>query len=241
MKAVFDSLVHAILIDPLFGLISTLIAYQFGLWFQRLCGGYVLLNPLLIAVVLLVALLKVADIPYEHYMQGGALIAFLLGPATVALALPLYDNLKSIRRSALAILPAVIIGSLTTCLSAMLIGHLLGASPKVILSLGVHSATTPVAMAVTEQLGGEPSLAAAFTLLTGLAGVILFSPVMHAIRVKDWRARGLGIGIAAHGLGTARMLQLNETAGAYSGMAIGLGALITAVLVPLLVHYGVWN
>jgi predicted murein hydrolase (TIGR00659 family) len=238
MMAVFDNLGQAILTDPLFGLISTLAAYQFGIWFQRLCGGYVLLNPLLIAVILLVALLRVADIPYEHYMQGGRLIAFLLGPATVALALPLYDNLKSIRHAAMAIFPAVIIGSLTTCLSAMLIGHWLGASRPVVLSLGAHSATTPVAMGITEQLGGEPSLAAAFTLLTGLAGVILFTPVMSMIRVKDWRARGLGIGTAAHGLGTARMLQLNETAGAYGGIALGLGALITAVIVPLLVRYG---
>ncbi len=238
MKEIAANIGHAFLADPLFGLIATLAAYQFGLWLQRLCGGYVLLNPLLIAVVLLVTMLQAAGISYEHYMQGGTLISFLLGPATVALALPLYDNLKSIRRSALAILPAVIAGSLTTCLSAMLIGHWLGASHAVVLSLGVHSATTPVAMGITEQLGGEPSLAASFTLLTGLAGVILFGPVMRVIRVKDWRARGLGIGIAAHGLGTARMLQLNETAGAYGGMAIGLGALITAAIVPILLRYG---
>ncbi len=238
MNALFGNIGHAFLTNPLFGLITTLVAYQFGVWVQRLCGGYVLINPLLIAVILLVSMLQFAGIPYEYYMQGGALISFLLGPATVALALPLYDNLKSIRRSALAILPAVILGSLTTCVSAMLIGHWLGASHLVVLSLGVHSATTPVAMGITEQLGGEPSLAAAFTLLTGLAGVILFAPVMAVIRVKDWRARGLGMGIAAHGLGTARLLQLNETAAAYSGMAIGLGALITAAIVPILLRYG---
>jgi predicted murein hydrolase (TIGR00659 family) len=223
--------------DPLFSLIVTLLAYQSGVYAQKLCGGSVLINPFLIAVILLVAFLKAADISYEHYMQGGELVGFLLAPATVALALPLYANLKSIRRSALAILPAVIIGSLTTSLSAMLIGYVLGASPALIVSLGVHSATTPVAIGICEQIGGMPPLAAAFTLLTGLTGVILFSPAMHVLRIKDWRARGLGIGTAAHGLGTARMLQLNETAGAYGGMAIGLGAIITAVIMPIVVHY----
>jgi putative effector of murein hydrolase len=170
-------------------------------------------------------------------MHGGELISFLLGPATVALALPLYANLKSIRRSAMAILPAVLIGSLITSISAMIIGHWLGLPRAIILTLGTHSATTPVAMGISEELGGTPSLAAAFTLLTGLTGVMFFTPVMHLFRVNDWRARGLAVGTAAHGLGTARMLQLNETAGAYSGMAIGLGALITAVIIPIMAQY----
>jgi len=238
MTGAIEAIGHAVLIDPLFGLTSTLLAYQFGVWVQRLCGGSLLLNPLLITVAVLVSLLQTAGVSYDHYMQGGELIAFLVGPATVALALPLYDNLKSMRRSALAILPAVIIGSLTTCLSATLIGRWLGASHPVVISLAAHSATTPVAMGITGQFGCEPSLAAAFTLLTGLAGVILFPPVMDLLKIKDWRARGLGIGIAAHGLGTARMLQLNEAAGAYAGMAIGLGAIITAVTVPVLVRLG---
>jgi predicted murein hydrolase (TIGR00659 family) len=196
-----------------------------------------LINPFLIALALLMIVLWAADVSYEQYMQGGQLISFLLGPATVALGLPLYNNLKSIRRSALAILPAVLIGSLTTSLTAMLIGYLLGASRSVVVTLGTHSATTPVAMGISEQVGGEPSLAATFTLLTGISGVILFTPVMSLLRIKDWRARGLGIGTAAHGLGTARMLQLNETAGAYGGMAIGLGALITAIVIPIVVKY----
>ncbi len=237
MKDTLGRIAHAIFNDPLFSLTITLLAYQAGVWLQRRCGGSVLINPFLIALALLMIVLWAADVSYEQYMQGGQLISFLLGPATVALGLPLYNNLKSIRRSALAILPAVLIGSLTTSLTAMLIGYLLGASRSVVVTLGTHSATTPVAMGISEQVGGEPSLAATFTLLTGISGVILFTPVMSLLRIKDWRARGLGIGTAAHGLGTARMLQLNETAGAYGGMAIGLGALITAIVIPIVVKY----
>jgi predicted murein hydrolase (TIGR00659 family) len=228
----------AILTDPLFGLAITLLVFQFSAWLQRRCGGSVLLNPVLVSVLILVGLLRGANIPYADYIRGAQFIGFLLGPATVALALPLYDNLHSIRRTALAIVPAVIVGSLITSISAMGIGHALGASRTVVLSLGAHSATTPVAMGITDQIGGQASLAAAFTLLTGLAGVILYVPIVRIFKIKDWRARGLGVGTAAHGLGTARMLQLNETAGAYGGIAIGLSAVLTAVFVPLLVHYG---
>ncbi len=237
MKDAFGNVAHAIFTDPLFSLTATLIAYRCGVWLQRRCGGRVLINPFLIALALLMILLWATGVSYTQYMQGGALISFLLGPATVALALPLYANIESIRHSAVAILPAVIIGSLTTSLTAMLLGYMLGASRSVVITLGTHSATNPVAMGISEQVGGEPSLAAAFTLLTGVCGVILFTPVMSLLRIKDWRARGLGIGTAAHGLGTARMLQLNETAGAYGGMAIGLGALITAVTIPIVVKY----
>jgi len=232
-----ESLWHGAVQSPVFGVAATLAAYQIGLLTQKLCRGVTLVNPLLIAVVLLVGLLEATKTSYADYMKGGAVLSFLLGPATVALALPLYNNMTSIRKNALSIIPAVLAGSVTTCVLAMAIGAWLGASPAVVLTLGTHSATTPVAMGIADQIGGQDSLAAAFTLLTGLCGVMSFSAVMALARVKDWRARGLGIGVAAHGLGTARMFQLNETAAAYAGMAIGLGALITAILTPFLAPY----
>ncbi len=223
--------------DPLFGLGFTLVTYQAAGWLQRRCGGLVLLNPVLVSVCVIVLFLKFSGVTYSDYMHGGQYISFLLGPATVALALPLYDNLASIRRSARAILPSVLLGSLITSICAMLVGDLLGASREVVLSLGAHSATTPIAMSIAGQVGGLPSLAAAFTLLTGLAGVMLYGPVLRVARVNDWRARGLGVGTVAHGLGTARMLQLSETAGAYSGMAIGIGGLLTSLIVPLAARF----
>jgi predicted murein hydrolase (TIGR00659 family) len=231
------SVLQAIGADPLFGLGFTLVIYQAAAWLQRRCGGFVLLNPVLVSVCVIVLVLTSSGIGYSDYMRGGQYIGYLLGPATVALALPLYDNLASIRRSARAILPSVLLGSLVTSIGAMFVGHLLGASRDVIVSLGAHSATTPIAMGIAQQLGGIPSLAAAFTLLTGLTGVILYGPVMRAAGVKDWRARGLGVGTVAHGLGTARMLQLSEAAGAYSGMAIGINGLLTSLIVPLVARF----
>jgi predicted murein hydrolase (TIGR00659 family) len=231
------SLLLTVKTDPLFGLGFTLVTYQAAAWLQRRCGGAVLLNPVLVSVTIIVLVLKFGSIAYADYMRGGQYISYLLGPATVALAMPLYDNLASIRRSARAILPSVMLGSLITSICAMLVGHLLGASREVVLSLGAHSATTPIAMGIAGQVGGLPSLAAAFTLITGLAGVMLYGPVLRVARVKDWRARGLGVGTVAHGLGTARMLQLSETAGAYSGMAIGIGGLLTSLIVPLVTRF----
>lgn len=223
--------------DPLFGLGFTLVVYQAAVWLQHRCRGFVLLNPVLVSVSVIVLVLKCSGIAYPDYMRGGQYISYLLGPATVALAMPLYDNLASIRRSARAILPSVVVGSLITSICAMLVGNLLGASREVVLSLGAHSATTPIAMGIAEQVGGLPSLAAAFTLITGLAGVILHGPVLRLVRVRDWRARGLGVGTVAHGLGTARMLQLSETAGAYSGMAIGITGLLTSLIIPLVIRF----
>lgn len=232
--ATTDAMLSSIVADPSFGAVSTLAVYVFAVWLQRRCGGAILLNPVLISVVLLVTLLQVCGISYSDYMRGAGLVSSLLGPATIALAVPLYDNLGSIRRMAPAIIPAVVLGSATTCLTAMVIGHALGASRPVVMSLATHSATTPVAMGIAEQIGGEAPLAAAFTLLTGITGILLLTPAMRIARVRDWRARGLAIGISAHGLGTARVLQVNATAGAYGGMAIGLGAVLTTAMAPIL-------
>jgi putative effector of murein hydrolase len=229
-----DEVLPSLAADQSFGAVSTLSAYVFAVWLQRRCGGAVLLNPVLVSVVLLVSLLEAGHVPYADYMRGAGLVSVLLGPATVALAVPLYDNLASIRRMALAILPAMVLGSATTCLAAMAIGQILGASRPVVMSLATHSATTPVAMGIAEQIGGEAPLAAAFTLLTGLSGIMFYAPAMRLVRVRDWRARGLAIGISAHGLGTARLLQVNATAGAYGGMAIGVGAVLTAAVAPFL-------
>ncbi|MEJ0095925.1 MAG: LrgB family protein [Methylocella sp.] len=225
--------------DASVGLVGTLLAYRFGIWIQRRCGGFALLNPVLVSVVILVLALKLTHVSYANYMKGGQFVGFLLGPATVALALPLYDNLRSIHKAVHAILPAVIAGAVTTSLTAMLISRAMGASKIVVLSLAPHSATTPVAMGIADQIGGNSSLAAAFTLMTGIVGVIIVIPLMRLIRVKDMRAQGLAAGATAHGLATARMMEINETAGAYSGIAIGLSAVLTAIIAPLLLRLGV--
>jgi predicted murein hydrolase (TIGR00659 family) len=219
---------------PLLGLVCTLLAWEIAVWVSNRMRGHVLANPMLISIILLVTLLLVTRTPYAAYFQGGQYVQFLLGPATVALAVPMYANLARIRRAAPAITAAILAGSLVTAGSAILIARWLGASRTVVLSLAPKSVTTPIAMGIAEQIGGSPALAAVFVLLTGLTAVLIGPAVLRSVGVTDWSARGLAAGTAGHGLATARILLVNETAGAFGGLAIGLNGIVTAILVPLL-------
>ena len=217
---------------PLLGLTVTLIGWQAAVALSRMLGDRPLANPVLIAILLLSALLLVTRTPYSAYFQGAQYVHFLLGPATVALAVPMYAAWNQIRRSAPAIIPAILAGTLTSAVSVMLIAHALGGSRQVVLSLAPKSVTTPIAMAVAEQIGGNPSLAAVFVLLTGLVSIVVGPLLWRLLRITDWRARGLAAGTAGHGLATARVLLLHETAGAFGGLAIGLNGVMTALIVP---------
>jgi predicted murein hydrolase (TIGR00659 family) len=220
--------------SPLLHLTSTLVAYQAGSWVYRRGALNPLLNPVLLAVILLVALLTLTGTSYQTYFQGAQFVHFLLGPATVALAIPLYRQLARVRQSALAIFASIITGSLTASFSAVIILRLLGGEWGTALSIAPKSVTAPVAMGISQQLGGLPSLTAVLVILTGILGAMLGPPLLNLLRVNDWSARGLAIGTASHGIGTARALQVNEVAGAFSGLAMGLNALATAILLPLL-------
>ncbi len=219
---------------PLLGLAITLIAWEAAVLLNRVFRGHVLANPMLLSILLLASLLLITHTPYSAYFQGGQYVQFLLGPATVGLAIPMYANLRRIRRSAQAILPAIIAGSVTASVSAMLITRLLGAPHVVVMSMGPKSVTTPIAMGISEQIGGSPSLSAVFVLVTGLASVVIGPGLLRRMGVVDWAARGLAGGTAGHGISTARLLLLNETAGAFGGLAIGLNGIFTALVVPLL-------
>ncbi|EEE46151.1 LrgB family protein [Roseibium alexandrii] len=219
--------------SPLLALTLTLVAYQVGFWIYRRAGFNPLLNPVLIAVVLLVSLLLVTDTQYSVYFEGAQFVHFMLGPATVALALPLYRQLERVRRSSIAILASLLAGSLTAAISAVGIAALFGASKETLVSLAPKSVTAPVAMGISEQLGGLPSLTAVLVILTGITGAALGPLLLNLMGVKDMAARGLAIGTASHGIGTARALQVSELAGAFSGLAMGLNALATATLLPL--------
>jgi len=217
---------------PLLGLAATLLVYRGAVEVSRLARHHALANPVLIAIAALACLLEATGTPYAAYFQGAQYVHFLLGPATVALAIPMHANVARIRASARAILPAILAGSVAAVVSAMLLARLLGAPRVVVLSLAPKSVTTPIAMGVAEQIGGQPSLAAVFVLITGLTASLLAGPALRLVRVSDWRSRGLAAGTAGHGLATARMLLLSETAGAFGGLAIGVNGVITAVLVP---------
>ncbi len=220
--------------SPLLGLTVTLLAYLVGFRIYRRLKLFPLANPVLLAVLLLVGLLSLTGTEYRTYFEGAQFVHFMLGPATVALAVPLYRQFGLVRRSATALSVALIAGSLTASASAVIIGWLLGGSRETLLSLAPKSVTTPVAMGVAEKIGGLPSLTAVLVILTGIIGAAGGSWVLDRVRVRDWRARGLAVGVAAHGIGTARALQVNEVAGAFASLAMGLNALATAILLPLL-------
>jgi predicted murein hydrolase (TIGR00659 family) len=220
--------------SPLLHLTLTLIAYLVAARLYRRFNLHPLLNPVLIAVVILVAVLSLTGTDYATYFEGAQFVHFLLGPATVALAIPLYNQIDRVRRSAISLLSALVIGSVAAAASAAGIAWALGAAPDVIASIAPKSVTTPIAMGISEKLGGLPSLTAVLVILTGVLGATLGPLLLNLLRIRDWRARGLAIGVAGHGIGTARAMQVNEVAGAFAGLAMGLNALATAVLLPLL-------
>jgi predicted murein hydrolase (TIGR00659 family) len=222
--------------NPLGWLTATLIAYWLGVRAQRAAGGRPYINPVAIAVVLLVALLLATGTPYQTYFEGAQFVHFLLGPATVALAIPLYQNWPQVKRSVVPMLCALLAGAVTAVTSALAIAWALGASAPSLVSIAPKSVTMPVAMGIAEKLGGIPSLTAVMVLLTGITGAVIATPLLNALGLKDWRARGFAVGVASHGIGTARAFQVNDLAGTFAGIGMALNALATAIIVPLL-----WN
>ena len=221
--------------SPLLGLTVTLLAYQGAWWLYRRAGFHPLANPVLLAVAALVLLLKATGTPYPTYFDGAQFVHFLLGPATVALAIPLYTQLPKLRAMAFPLLAALAVGSLTATVSAVAIGKLLGASEASLLSLAPKSVTTPIAMGIAERIGGLPSLTAVLVIATGILGAVGARFIYQALGIADHAVRGFAIGVASHGIGTARAFQVSEQAGAFSGLAMGLNALLTALLGPLLI------
>jgi predicted murein hydrolase (TIGR00659 family) len=219
--------------EPLAALTLTLLAWLAALRLQRAFGRHPLANPVLIAVMLLAGGLLVTGVDYRDYFQGAQFVHFLLGPATVALAVPLHRQWQQVRHSALAAGLSVAFGGLFAAGTGVALALALGATPEVTASLAPRSVTTPVAMGIAERIGGLPSLTAAVVICSGVAGAALGPAVLTLVRVRDWRARGLAMGTASHGICTARALSVNATAGAFSGLAMGLNALATALLLPL--------
>ena len=223
--------------SPLLGLTLTLLAYLAASPVHQRCGGHPLANPVLLAVATLVGLLWLTDTPYRTYFDGAQFVHFLLGPATVALAIPLHAQLPRLRRMAMPLLLALLIGSLTAAVSAVAIGALLGASRATLLSLAPKSVTTPIAMGIAERTGGLPSLTAVLVILTGVLGAILARYIYRALHIDDDAQRGFALGIAAHGIGTARAFQESEQMGAFAALAMGLNGLLTALLLPIVMPF----
>lgn len=221
---------------PLLWLTATLVAYGAGEAVSRAARRNPLANPVLIAVILLAVLLRATGTDYQTYFAGAQFVHFLLGPATVALAVPLFLNLGHVRRAALPILAALVAGSLTAITSALAVAWTLGIRGEVLASLAPKSATAPVALGISQAIGGSPTLTAVLVILTGIIGAVVATPLLNAMGLRDWRARGFAVGVAAHGIGTARAFQVNETAGAFAGLGMGMNAVLTALIAPVVVR-----
>ncbi|NJO06522.1 MAG: LrgB family protein [Chloroflexaceae bacterium] len=222
---------------PLLWLTLTLLVYLAADWLYQRAGRLPLLNPVLLAIVVLVLVLMGTRTPYDTYFAGAQFVHFLLGPATVALAIPLYTYYARLKKMLLPLVGALLIGSATGVLSAVWIGQALDLPRAVLLSLAPKSITTPIAMGISEQVGGIPSLTAVLVILTGMIGALLGNELLTLLRFGDNSVRGFAIGLASHGLGTARALQIHAEAGAFAGLAMGLNGATTAILVPLLVQW----
>lgn len=220
--------------SPLLWLTATLLAYQGAYWVFKRSGEHPLANPVLLAVLILAGILSVTGVSYQRYFEGAQFVHFLLGPATVALAVPLYAQFQRVSERALPVTVALLAGSLSAIVSAMAIAYWLGGSLETILSLAPKSVTTPIAMGIAERVGGLPSLTAVLVVLTGIFGATIATTLFRIIGIKDHAVQGLAMGLASHGLGTARAFQISEQAGAFSALAMGLNGLLTALLIPLL-------
>jgi len=220
--------------SPLLGLTVTLVAYLIAMSLYARAKHNPLANPVLIAVAIVVAALKITNTPYRTYFEGAQFVHFLLGPATVALALPLYRQWDKLKRGALPLLGGLVAGSLTAIVSAVGIAKLFGASHQTLASLAPKSVTTPIAMAVAEKVGGIPSLTAVLVISTGVFGAVSARWILDIVRVRETEVRGFAIGVASHGIGTARAFQVSEEMGAFSGLGMGLNGVFTAFVVPVL-------
>lgn len=219
--------------QPLLWLCATLFAYWVGDALFVKSGRNPLVNAVVIAVALLAGLLILTGTSYEKYFAGAQFVHFMLGPATVCLAIPLQANMMAIRRALVPIIAALFAGSLAAIGSALGIAWALGADHTLLATLAPKSATAPVAIGISQGLGGQPTLTAVLVIMTGMVGAIFVTPMLNLLRVKDWRARGFATGVAAHGIGTARAFQVHDTAGVFASIGMGLNAVLTAFLAPL--------
>lgn len=217
--------------SPLLWLTATLAVWIAAVGLSKLSLGNPLLNPTLVSVSAIALVLLIANVDYRRYFDGAQFIHFLLGPATVALGIPLYERLSLVKANLFPISVALLVGSATAVGSTVFLGRAFRLAEPVTASLAPKSTTAAIAMAVSSDLGGNPSLTAAVVVLTGICGAVMATPLMNAMRVKDFSAGGFAVGLASHGIGTARAYAVHPIAGLFSGIAMSLNAILTSLIV----------
>ncbi|MGV8995542.1 MAG: LrgB family protein [Parvibaculaceae bacterium] len=201
---------------------------------QKMSGGNPAVNSVLVAALPVMALLWFFSVPVSNYALGGSILLWVLGPATVALAVPLYTNFSHVRAAWRPMTVALIAGSVVAVVSSICIGYMLGASMETVRSLAPKTVTTPIAMGISRSIGGIPELTAAFVIFTGIIGAVSAAFLFRLVGVKDERARGFAFGVSAGGIGTARAFQESLLTGTFSGVGMTLNGIVTAIVLPLL-------
>ncbi|WP_372748162.1 LrgB family protein [Litorivivens sp.] len=223
--------------SPLFAITLVLAAYQLSSWLYRKLRQPAFLHPTIAGAILVAAAVFTLDIDFATFENDARWLTFWLGPATVALAIPLYQQLPLIKRMALPIVVTVALGGIFACLSAVFLAHWLGGSETTVLSLTAKSVTTPIAIGISESVGGLSSVTASAVILTGIVGIVFVNLVMRICGVKDDRIWGFALGLSAHAIGTARAFERSPVAGAFSSLALCLTGSYSAIFIPLALQY----
>ncbi|AHJ12165.1 LrgB family protein [Sulfurospirillum multivorans] len=232
-----DALIAYVMNTPLSWIIITMSAYKIGIIIYEKTGKHALLQPIVIAYVIMLPILILAQIPYKQYFESVSILHFFLGPATVALALPLYKNLKLIQSYFLPILITLVAGGIFTILSAISILWLFGASKITMLSMTTKSVTAPITLITAQDIGAIPSLAMGFVVITGLLGALFGTFIFKLLKIKHDAAKGFALGLISHAVGTARAFEISENAAAFSALAMGLIGVFIAVLLPIVIGF----
>jgi len=233
----FDALISYIHSTPLTWLIATLAAFKFGIIVYEKFNKHTLLQPIIIAYVILLSLIIYTNTSFEEYFKGVEIIHFFLGPATVALALPLYKNLKYVKSLFIPIVFTLFIAGVFSIVIAVSLLWIFGAHLPTILSMTTKSITAPIAIITSQQIGAIPSLAVGFVLITGIIGALFGTMVFKFIKIKHDTSKGFALGLVSHGIGTARAIEISEKAAAFSALAMGLSGIFTAIFLPMIITF----
>lgn len=222
-------------VSPLLWMTVTLVAYEAGFWLHRRFKEPVLVPPMLISLTLLIAALVIGKVDYQTYFQGNAFIHFLLGTSTVALAVPLYQSLPRLKAAAMPLLVVLAVGSLVGAGVALALAVGSGLSHGSVLAFATRAVTTPMALGIAEKIHAPLALASAIVIISGLVGAIAAEPLLKFVRHD--MAKGFALGLAAHGVGTARALQISPVAGAFAALGMSLNGVLTALWLPTFIRW----
>ncbi|WP_300345053.1 LrgB family protein [Fusobacterium sp.] len=223
-----------ILNNPLFGLILTILSFNIGLFIFEKSKKFPLLNPLLIGGIVVIIIMKIFNIPLNYYQKGGVMLSFFLAPATIALALPLYRQIDKLKEHFFPIIIGALVGAVTAIVSIIFIGKALGIDAVLLKSFMPKSITTPLGIELSNLLGGIPAITIFAIIITGITGNAIAPFICKTFKIKHPVAKGLGIGISSHAVGTAKAIEMGEIEGAMSALSIVIAGIITFIVAPLL-------